>query len=263
MFYELKHLVGVNYFLVIRDNVFSFQPHMHGCFEMITATAGSIDVTVDDRTYTLTPGLAVLVFPHQIHSFQTSADGLHQICIFSPQLVSAYAKSVIDKHPVSNCFEIPQTCIDQIYALSQDDNISIIKGALYTLCGIFDQQADYTDTPESDNYRLLYTIFSFVHEHYQEDCSLENLSRTLNYSYTYLSKFFNQKVGISFSAYVNNFRISEVCCRLDDTDDSILKISTDCGFASLRTMNRNFHALTGMTPGEYRRRKQTGELRES
>ncbi len=262
MLYELKHLVGADYFLVIRDDGFSFQPHMHACFEMIASIRGSIQVNIDNREYSVTPGQAVLVFPHQIHSFETAHGAIHLICIFAPQLVSTYAKSVADKHPVSNLFPIPRTCTEQIYALSEDDNVSIVKGALYTLCGIFDRQADYTDTPEADNYRLLYTIFSFIQDHYQDDCSLEELSHTLNYSYTYLSKYFRQKVGTSFSAYVNDYRISEVCCRLDDTDDSILKISADCGFASLRTMNRNFQAHTGMTPGEYRKRKITGDIKQ-
>ncbi len=259
MFYELKHLVGADYFLIIRDNGFSFQPHMHGCFECITPLSGTLNVTVDNCTEHIHVGEAVMVFPHQIHSFETAPGAKHLICIFSPQLVSTYAKSVADKHPISNRFSLPQSCKDQIYALSEDDNVSLIKGALYTLCGTFDRQADYTDTPEADNYHLLFTIFSFIRDHYQEDCSLESLSHTLNYSYTYLSKYFRQKVGTSFTAYVNDYRVSEVCCRLDDTDDSILKISADCGFASLRTMNRNFLRQTGMTPAEYRKRKTTGE----
>ena len=75
------------------------------------------------------------------------------------------------------------------------------------------------------------------------------------------TKYFRQKVGTSFTAYVNDYRISEVCCRLDDTDDSILKISADCGFASLRTMNRNFLRQTGITPAEYRKRKTACEIK--
>lgn len=261
MFYELKHFVGADYFLIIRNGQFSFQPHMHGCFECIAPQTGTISVTVDNITVQIQPGEAVMIFPHQIHSFDTPPDAKHLICIFSPQLVSTYAKLVADKHPTSNRFLLPTSCTEQIYALSEDDNISLIKGALYTLCGIFDRQADYSDTPETDNYQLLYTIFSFIQNHYQDDCSLQQLSRSLNYSYTYLSKYFRQKVGTSFTAYVNDYRISEVCCRLDDTDDSILKISADCGFASLRTMNRNFLRQTGMTPAEYRKRKTACEIK--
>ncbi len=83
MFYERKHLVGSDYFLVIRDKNFSFQPHMHGCFEMIAAIRGSILVNIDNREYSVTPGQAVLVFPHQIHSFETEPGAVHLICIFS------------------------------------------------------------------------------------------------------------------------------------------------------------------------------------
>jgi AraC-like DNA-binding protein len=50
--------------------------------------------------------------------------------------------------------------------------------------------------------------------------------------------------------------VGEVCSRLDESSDSILKISEDCGFTSLRSMNRNFKARTGMTPVEYRHRKK-------
>ncbi len=254
MFYELRHPVNVDYFSVERGENFSFPSHIHYHFEIIMLTKGKMTVTVENSEYTLTPGKGVLVFPNQIHSLSSKENSNHILCVFTPKLVNHFFKSKQRTTPEKNIFEIPSYCTEILMQLDEKDNLSKVKGMLYMICGIFDEQTNFVEGKKEEESQLLYKIFSFIESHFQDDCSLEALAEEMSYSYAYVSKYFKQSVGMSYNSYVNYYRISEVCYRLDNTENSILEISDECGFKSLRSMNRNFKKQMNITPAEYRKR---------
>ena len=253
MFYELHHSANADYFRVESGEDFSFPAHIHSGFELITLQSGSMKIFLDGKKYILTPGRGILVFPNQIHAMETMRKSRHRLCIFSPKLVSSFSKARKGMTPEDALFEIPLSVTDQLFSLTDADNPHLIKGALYTVCGLLDKGATYRERSQMEDEVLLFEIFSFIEQHYARDCSLEALSTALSYSYAYLSKYFKRTVGQSYNSYVNRYRIREVCDRLRNTASSILQISEECGFRSLRSMNRNFKEQMGITPAEYRR----------
>ena len=150
-------------------------------------------------------------------------------------------------------FSMEQDQLERLFSLQASSNRYRIKGVLYEICGAFDEVASYRADEQKEEEALLFEIFAFIEKNFAGDCSLEALAATLSYSYNYLSKYFKHAVGQSYNYYVNQYRVREVCDRLDNTTDSILKISEECGFRSLRSMNRNFKLQTGRTPAEYRK----------
>ncbi len=257
MFYEMRHPVDADYYSVEKGENFSFPSHIHYHFEIIMLTDGEMTVSVGNKEYLLTPGKAVLIFPNQIHSLSTETSSSHVLCVFTPKLVNFFFKSKHKTLPENNIFSLPSYCEEMFLSLKDDDNISKVKGVLYSLCGMFDEQAIYTNSQRDEESQLLRKIFAFIDSNFQDDCSLEKLAMEMSYSYAYVSKYFKQTVGMSYNSYVNYYRISEICYRLDNTEDSILKISEECGFKSLRSMNRNFKNQLGLTPAEYRKRSMT------
>ncbi len=131
----------------------------------------------------------------------------------------------------------------------QSDSVERI---LYTICGTFDHTAQYR-TAGSNTELLLYRIFLFVEENYHADASLAALSHTLGYDYAYLSKYFHGAAGMTYNEYLRQYRISRACYLLENEKMTILAIAVECGFGSLRSMNRQFRVQMGQTPTEYRR----------
>lgn len=86
------------------------------------------------------------------------------------------------------------------------------------------------------------------------DLSLERLSRLLGTNTAYLSRAFNEGLGLSFNAAINRLRVAEVCRRLAalDAETDLLAIAFDAGFRSKTSFNRSFKQLTGETPSAYR-----------
>ncbi len=257
MFYELQHSLAADYFRIEKDRNFSYPAHMHHCYELLCLLEGSMTAIVDGREYSLKPGGALMIFSNQVHSMKTADSSRHVLCLFSPKLISAYSSKTTSTVPKDNYFEPEEFYVKKLDSLDGSEDVLEIKGLLYSFCASFDKNASYKSN-ESASDVLLYRIFKFIEESYGKNCSLSDLSRHTGYEYTYLSRYFKQMVGISFNDYVNEYRISKACYLLQNGNMTVLEISNECGFNSLRTLNRNFKEQIGISPAEYRRQLKEG-----
>lgn len=213
-----------------------------------------MQVTVDEKTFTLKEKQALLTFPNQLHSL-SSQKSEHILCIFSPDIVKAYFNKTNGTLPVSNIFTPDKYLINALKKLSNDSPVCEKKGLLYSFCAQFDKNAEYT-TKKYYKDKLLYKIFAYVENNFSGECTLEKLASQTGYNYTYLSRFFKNAVKISFNSYVTGYRLSHACYLLDNTDTTIINCAVDSGFESIRTFNRNFKAYYGITPNEYLKQKR-------
>lgn len=251
MLYQSQHSLGAEIFTIERGKNLNFPAHLHNSFELIYVTDGRMEVSIDQKSYLLGAGDTVLIFPHQLHSLVTPESSGHFLYIFSPRLVQAYSKTVQSKVPTSSLVSPNEALLRAFLSAKETDSILKIKGLLYSLCAAFDETAVYTDR-SLDRDTLLLEIFRFAESNYSGNCTLAELSRVASYNYVYLSKYFKERTGQSFTEYVNRYRVNEACYLLSNFDAPVLQISLDCGFDSLRSFNRNFKKYIGVSPSEYR-----------
>ena len=236
---------------IICDRAIRFQPHLHNSFELIAAKEKGLHIRVDGTDYVLDAGEALLIFPNQIHEYvDAGVDSV--LCIFSPELVATYSATFSQYVPVSNLFTPPDICLTGISQLRQSPNVLRAQGFLYLLCGLFHETATYVTRPDRA-YSLIENIFRFVEQNYKGTCTLEALAAHTTYNYAYLSKHFKRYTGISFSEYVNYYRVNEARFLLRSSDRTILSVALECGFDSLRNFNRVFKKIAEQTPSEYLR----------
>lgn len=250
MFYEYNHLGSPDYLKIEKNNNFSFPSHLHQCFEIIIILSGEMEITIDGKKHTLKKGEASLIFPNQIHELK-SQKSEHVLCIFSPRLVQAYATKLTNKIPINNKFRPDEFLIGEIKKLDAASP-ALKKGILYSLCGRFDECAEYT-TKKTDQKNLIHKIFSFVENNFSGDCSLVKLSQITTYDYSYLSRYFKKNIGISFNSYVIHYRLSHACYLLENTTQSIAECAFESGFSSLRSFNRAFKENIKISPKQYRK----------
>ena len=96
-------------------------------------------------------------------------------------------------------------------------------------------------------------VFQYIEQNYRSDCLLSDLAKTIGYEYTYLSKYFRQTVGTTYTDYVNQHRIRKSCYLMQNQHISVEEIARECGFRSVRSFRRNFGLILGMSPSEYRK----------
>lgn len=258
MFYQKIHSLRADTLCIEGGEDFSFPAHIHDAFELIAVTRGAMRIGAGNRQYEVLAGQAVLVFPEQVHFLEALGACSHTLWIFSPEYVRAFADRALSHIPRSNLFSPSGALLEKLLSLKNDTRTLHIKSTLYSLLDEFDLNAAYEKRDPAKE-SLLLRIFDFVAANYAKRCTLEDLAAATSYHYAYLSRFFSERTGISFTQYVNSYRIVESCTRLTETSDSVISVALDCGFDSLRSFHRNFKKYLGCTPGDYRK-SHTGRI---
>jgi len=88
---------------------------------------------------------------------------------------------------------------------------------------------------------------------------VELVAEKLNLSRAYLSTYFREKTGTTFSDYLNGVRISRAKELLRHKDVQIKAIAAEVGYLNVNSFIRMFKSVSGLTPNEYRRTMLTGE----
>ena len=128
-----------------------------------------------------------------------------------------------------------------------------------------DDSSKYQNSPISDelgkNLMLEIKQFMVTEKPYLEPkLSLPALATALDIPLNYLSQVINEQSGTNFFDFINQYRIEEAKYRLslDATHGgNVLTIALEAGFNSKSTFYASFKKYTGMTPGEYRKARQS------
>ena len=250
MFYQLEHSSISEFSVYYTERNLTYPHHLHRSYELILVSEGEMTVTIESTSYTLKAGECVLVFPYQTHSISSCCSFAH-FCIFSPDIVKAFAKENPEQIPISNKFLPDQNTCQLLRSLDKQKNHLFRKGALYIILDAFNKTASYKKI-DKDPKNILPQILSFTDRSILEDCSLAAISTHLGYNYSYLSRYFKNAVGISFTEYVTSCRLTRACDILKNKKISIVDCALACGFNSLRNFNRSFKKQYGVSPSEYR-----------
>lgn len=88
---------------------------------------------------------------------------------------------------------------------------------------------------------------------YRTQLTLDELAERLGVTPQYASSLLSKETGDTFSGHISALRVERVKLLLSSTSYSLGYIATESGFGSIRSFNRCFRELTGMSPGEWRK----------
>ncbi len=135
---------------------------------------------------------------------------------------------------------------------SYDKILSVLtKGTL-----AFAKSSHEIKTHTSDKYSpMTNKCIKRIIEKLPDKITLDDLAGDLHISAKYLSALFNKETGMSITDFMNNIKISEAKRLLSSTDMSYLEISNMLNFCSQSYFNNLFKKKEGMTPKEYREKR--------
>ncbi|GHC49316.1 helix-turn-helix domain-containing protein [Neogemmobacter tilapiae] len=131
---------------------------------------------------------------------------------------------------------------------------------LLGLLAILDRLAHAESVPLSptlphappENRQRIDRVLTHLHLSYAEPVRLEALAEIAALSLSGLHRLFRKHTQSSVTDYVIRLRVGEACARLSGSDQPIQHVAADVGYTSMANFNRQFRALRGMTPREYR-----------
>lgn len=240
-------------------------PHLHTDFELIKIEDGELRLTLDGKTVTANKGDAIAVNPEVSHGAIPCACK-YDCVVFQAQFLKTgnrfsddfingiLSHGICVTEKIENAEE--KACLNKIFDELKERSCGYemrVTGLTLNFFGEIIKNGDYTrrasHLPEK-NYKLK-KVFEFVRNNYAEQITLEDMAEQAGFSTKYFCEFFKRETGYTPIEYLITYRIERAAKALLSTDDSITRISFDCGFNDTSYFTKTFKRLKGVTPKDY------------
>lgn len=113
-----------------------------------------------------------------------------------------------------------------------------------------------TDDTEGDENYIISQSIKYIEDNIQNDISLREIADSMEISYGYLSRLFNQERYGGFVAQLRQRRIKRAKELLRSSNMKIYEIAYETGFKNAKYFSEVFKKETGVTAVEYRKNKK-------
>ena len=108
---------------------------------------------------------------------------------------------------------------------------------------------DFKDVRHS---AVIRKIVGYIRSNYMNKISLDAISEYVYMSKSYISKIFNEEMGMNISSYINKIRIEKSKHLLIDASLSIVEVANLAGFEDQSYFSKQFKNETGISPKIFR-----------
>lgn len=239
------------FFTPMHNVDFSYPAHLHGCMEVSFCAAGEVQVTVEGERFSLGPNEGILIPPNTVHSYHTPAASEYDTVLFSQSLLPEFSGLFVHKRPERYVFSMDAALSRQLGEFYRGERtVWGARSLLYKMAEAFLRGNSFLATPEADA-DLTRKIVAYIQDDLCREINLETLAAHLGYSYFYVSKRIRQVFGVPFTTLLAQYRVARVKMLLGTGKYTVSQAALDSGFGSIRSFNRIFLELTGMTPSRY------------
>ena len=243
-----------------------------GYVKIIYVNRGFVNICVDKKTYKTDKSDVIMIFPYQIHYAENaSPDAIITEISFEPDFMEEL-REVFNSHclPSSKCefsanvHEKMKFIFDVIdRELSGDADVNVLMGYAMSLTSVIvkniklKKRSEVNDElcgRDKDDVYIASRIVSYCEKHYTENIHITDIAENLYITRAKVSSVMNRVLNTGFCSYINKLRISRACRLIDSGAKSMTEIAFSSGFDTIRTFNRTFKSVVGVTPSVYRKR---------
>ena len=170
----------------------------------------------------------------------------HRILLM--QLLSRILQIVQDQGISVKQVLMSEGAIERFYKLQTKEEI-VIWYQTRLFAPIARLQSERTD---SHYISMAEKLVEMIHARYDQDISLEMLATELSFHPVYVSRVFKREVGVPFSDYLAEYRMTAAKKLLESTSLKIAEIGEKLQYKNNSAFIRTFKKKYEMTPGQYR-----------
>lgn len=252
-------------------------PHLHSDYELIYVIEGNLTLTAGYYQGQFSAGEAALILPNQVHYFSLEKNSLVWIAVFAKEYVPEFHKMHQEKICPDNRIYLEKNDSEILLQKLICHHSDSMKTALPLGDGVFSCNhpnylakcamlnfacASYMKTRTNNDFikpyyqgtaPLLHQILTYIQNHYREDITLRQMSKSLGYEEYYVSRCFNNFFHKNFKQFINERRIHSARYLLAEKDSELTMtdIAYQCGFQSVRNFNRVFRNIMGYPPSKH------------
>lgn len=215
------------------------ETHSHGYAQLIMPLQGELSIKAGSQNLRLDPKTLFFIPPRCDHTFNSVARNEFLILDIPHFMLSKLQNREISYKLNTQWKGIRYLIMNEI------DNHSLHGSALKELYPFISHNLFQGQQPRSIRY---------IHEHYNENISVQKLASLEHYNYSYYSDWFLKETGKSPSLYIQEVRLNKAKELLLSTDLSILHIAIQVGLEHQSSLTRLFQKHERVTPSQFRKR---------
>ncbi|MFZ6770188.1 helix-turn-helix transcriptional regulator [Undibacterium sp. Di26W] len=246
---------GLNLHLSNYQAGLCLKEHVHDETLFCLVIGGSYQETIRSRVSEHGQG-DLLVCPHATpHAQQIGNKGARKL-IFAPAQMSldylAGHGIRLDQAPFSRAGHFLQLGTRLMHELQNDDPYTNLarEGLVLELIATFARAHETRLQPDVPPW--LNTVRDYIHAHYAQSITLEQLAQEVRHHPVHLAREFKRYYGLTIGEYQRRARVDLVARLLREGRLPLSEIALSCGFASHANLCRTFKAAYAMTPSAYR-----------
>lgn len=263
-------------------NVADESKHCHQEIELLLVLRGVTHYQIYHTDYELNPGDLIIADAEDLHQIHDSSEDVLLLAIHvdAGEFEHLYPDIRYMFFVCEECMEGPSAnkqqlqsklsllkrCIARLAydymrenrdtALLMEEINELVSILVHHFQGFYMEDYQYKISQEDlspDDLQRLCRITRFIILNYDQKITLDDVSKMEHLSSFYLSHLIKENLGFNFQNFVNVIRLEFAEKRLVFTNDTLTRISQDCGFSSLNYFNKCFSAWYGKTPAQYRK----------
>lgn len=264
------------YQLATGNDSLAFDTHWHFEMELLYITNGTGIATCDNQSFHVKKGDLIVANCNELHALKTTSPTLEYQCIIlDPSILngrivdpcdSKFIRPILEnrilfKNHISEDVDV-QGCINSImyeYTHRELGYELSIKSALYYLFVLLMRHhigttlTDHQIQFRTRNIQRFNTVIKYIHTHYPEDLSVDQLSDYAHMSKYHFCRMFKKMTGDTVSHYINTVRVIEAEKLLLNTGKSITEISYDVGFHDASYFSKTYKSIKKTSPRSVRK----------
>lgn len=250
--------------------------HWHAEYELFYVSQGEVTLYLNEHAYLLKCGSAILIPPFVLHHAekQEAQSCTHYAFVFcdtylTSSVPDASYQCYLDKlqnidlssiRPITGVNLWEKQFLDalrNLYDCYQKPIKScelLIHGYFLLICHLLTSHliSCPLDGTLTKRRQKLKSAMDYMHSHYSEEITLEQLAKTVYLSKEQFCRSFKQLTQVSAFYYLNRYRIQKSCELLICTNKKVAEIAPLCGFNNISYFNREFKKFIHMSPNAYR-----------
>ena len=269
-------------FPYIANRVFYAEPltpwHWHRPVELFYIEKGCLEYTTPHGKWTFPAGSGGFVNSNVLHTTwipAASSETVTLIHIFDPSLLSggpgsrmesryilplttARAVEMIPLFPEDPAQKELLDQIRQAFRLSTGEwgcEFALREAMTRIWLGLLEVAKPTAGGSRADD--KIKALMVYIHEHYREPISVEQLAREAHISKRLCFRLFRENLHMSPLEYMQSYRLQKACQMLSQTDAPITQVAYACGLGSSSYFGKQFREAFGCTPAQYRKKARS------
>lgn len=262
-------------FAIYKTDARQVMIHCHDCLELNLILGGTGHYIIEDSSYLIEPGDIFLINNSEHHMAVHDGSLSMLVFVFDTGFIwdtpeeydyvkpffersSRFSNKVLQNSQAYPLIKESLLRLQKEYLEQREGWPLLIKAYLMVALGEFYRyyqglEALKANSSSSTAYSRIRNVIEYIHEHFDEPLTLNQLADYAMVSKNYLSAVFSENMKLSLFDYIEQVRINHARLLLQTTEDSILDVALKSGFHSSPYFNRVFKKIMHMTPGQYRK----------